>query len=108
VKRLAPSLAAAVLLVLAATGLSSLANDDHCFTHGPAVNEESYATGSAPIVLWPPGRQCRYESASGAVTTEDLGDIAGFTIMLAGGAFFWGGCAALVATRSLIATATGG
>jgi hypothetical protein len=116
--------------------------DDYCITRGPAVNEEFGGTSSSPIVLWPPGRQCRYETASGKVIgTENLGDVAGFTIMLAVGAlavfrrsrYVWaalivlglaglfslyfgfqamlmalilGGCIALAATRTVIATAT--
>ena len=86
-KRLAAPLAAAVLLVIAAAGLSSEAVDDYCLTRGPAVNEGFGGTSSSPISAWPPGRQCRYETASGqVVATERLGDVAGFVIMLAGGA----------------------
>jgi hypothetical protein len=59
VKRLAAPLAAAVLLVFAAAGLSSEANDDYCFTRGPAVSEEFDGTSSSPVILWPPGPQCR-------------------------------------------------
>lgn len=70
--------AAAVLLVIAAAGLSWEAVDDYCITRGPAVNEGFDGTSSSPITLWPPGRQCRYDTASGEViATEHLGDAAG-------------------------------
>ncbi len=82
VKRLAAPLAA-LLLTVAAAGLSSEADDDYCWTRGPAMSEEFHGTSSAPIVLWPPGPQCRYETASGkTIATENLGDVAGFAIML--------------------------
>jgi hypothetical protein len=85
VKRVAAALAAAVLLVVAATGLSSIAPEDYCFSRGPAVSEEFDGTSSAPITWWPPGQQCRYETATGEVTTENLGSVGEFAIVLAGG-----------------------
>jgi hypothetical protein len=94
VKRFAAPLVAAVLLVIAAAGFSSEAVDDYCITLGPAVSEKFGGTSSSPVVLWPPGRQCRYETASGKVIgTEHLGDVAGFTIMLVAGAVpdLWNG-----------------
>jgi hypothetical protein len=138
---MAAAIAAALMLVFAPAGLSSGAADDYCFSRGPAVSEEFDGTSSSPIIWWPPGQQCRYETASGEVTTEDLGSVGGFAIMLAGGAlavfrrsrYTWsslivlglaglfslnfgfqstvmalvlGGSVVLVATRSVIATAT--
>lgn len=82
-RRLAALLIAAALLIVAAAGLSSVAVDDYCFTRGPAVDETFDGSSSSSIVFWPPGRQCRYETSSGQMITEDLGDVSGFILMLA-------------------------
>jgi hypothetical protein len=100
VKRLVAPLVAAVLLVLAAAGLSL---------------RPSTTTASLASRPYPRGRLCRPSSCGRPVpsawaTLIVLG-LAGLLSLYFGfhalvGALIWGSCAALVATRSLTATAT--
>jgi hypothetical protein len=78
---------AAVLLVFAAAGLSSVAPNDYCTAAlVPTSGDESAAlyprTG---ISVWPPGVRCSYPGGPASTT----GDLAQLAVVLAAGPPCW-------------------
>jgi hypothetical protein len=73
--------AAAIFMVLAAAGLSSLAGNDFCNTN----RSDAGTSFKTHVALWPPGRECSVAQTGGGVIERDAGDALGFLAILAAG-----------------------
>jgi hypothetical protein len=83
------ALLVALLLVLGAAGLSSLADDDYCGENYPSGFGEgsSYTTSYA---LWPLGPSCEYSGPDGSTATLKTGQPVGFFgALIVGGVVWW-------------------
>ncbi len=74
-KRLAAPLLAAVLLLIAAAGLSSIQSDEFCTVNPVYVQSETdnYEI-TQPLIAWPPGRECVF-ARDGRVAKVAWGDV---------------------------------
>lgn len=77
---------AAIFMVFAAAGLSSLKGNDYCNT-----NRSSAGTAfTTRVAWWPPGRECSVPRTGDRPVERDAGDAAGFLAILAAGALLLG------------------
>jgi hypothetical protein len=77
---------AAIFMVFAAAGLSSLKGNDFCNGNQPAGGP-AFKTR---VALWPPGRECTVPRAGKPPVTRDAGDALGFAGILAAGLLLLG------------------
>ena len=77
---------AAIFMVFAAAGLSSLKGNDFCNT-----NRSNAGTAfKTKVVLWPPGRECSVPRTGARPVERTSGDVAGFLAILAAGLLLLG------------------
>jgi hypothetical protein len=88
--------AAAIFMVFAAAGLSSLKGNDFCNTN----RSNSGAAFKTHVALWPPGRECSVPRTGARPQERDAGDAVGFLAILAAGLLLLG------VRRSRLAVAT--
>jgi hypothetical protein len=88
--------AAAIFMVFAAAGLSSLSGNDFCNTN----RSSGAAAFKTHVALWPPGRECSVPRTGAPAQERDAGDALGFFAILAAGLLLLG------VRRSPLAVAT--
>jgi hypothetical protein len=88
--------AAAIFMVFAAAGLSSLKGNDFCNTNRSSAGTEF----ETRVGLWPPGRECSVPRTGRPAVERDAGDAFGFLAILAAGLILLG------VRRSKLAVAT--
>ncbi|MDA0161759.1 hypothetical protein OM076_15910 [Solirubrobacter ginsenosidimutans] len=77
---------AAIFMVFAAAGLSSLKGNDFC----NANRTNGGAAFKTKLVLWPPGRECSVPRTGARPVERKAGDVAGFLAILAAGLLLLG------------------
>jgi hypothetical protein len=84
--RLSTLVAAAIFMVFAAAGLSSLKGNDFCNT-----NRSNAGTAfESRVDLWPPGRVCSVPRTGARPLERDAGDAVGFVAIVAAGLLLLG------------------
>jgi hypothetical protein len=94
--RLSTLAAAAIFMVFAAAGLSSLKGNDFCNTN----LSDAGTAFKTRVALWPPGRECSVPQTGAPALRRDAGDAFGFLAILAAGLLLLG------VRRSRLAVAT--